>query len=82
MQYSITVNDRAHVVEAKPDLPLVWVIKDVAGRHTVSIGCGRGTGCGGCVVRLNGEQVNSCSITIEQAQGGVVLTPGYKPPEA
>jgi aerobic-type carbon monoxide dehydrogenase small subunit (CoxS/CutS family) len=78
MSYAITVNGRDYTVEAKPDLPLVWVLRDLLGRGSVLIGCGRGN-CGACTVRLNGEIVHSCQVPIDQAAGSVVTTPGYKP---
>ena len=65
-------------MDSKPDMPLVWVLQDLLGRCVVMIGCGRGD-CGACTVRLNGSVVHSCGITIEQAAGGVVATPGYRP---
>jgi len=40
--YSLTVNGNAYSVEAKPDLPLVWALRDLLGRGVVRIGCGRG----------------------------------------
>ncbi|HTI67733.1 MAG TPA: 2Fe-2S iron-sulfur cluster-binding protein [Caulobacteraceae bacterium] len=79
MTYAITVNGRGHVVDCKPDLPLVWVLRDLLGPGVVMIGCGRGN-CGACTVRLNGEIVHSCSVPIAAAAGGVITTPGYRAP--
>lgn len=79
MDYVITANGQTFTGEAKPDLPLVWVLRDNLGRNAVMIGCGRGN-CGACTVRLNGEIVHSCQIPIAEATGGTVTTPGYKPP--
>ena len=81
MTYSITVNGQDYSVESRPDMPLVWILRDLLGRGAVMIGCGRGS-CGACTVRLNGEIVHSCSLSIDQAAGGVVTTPGYKSPVA
>lgn len=81
MQFSITANGQAYEVETKPDLPLVWVLRDLLGRDKVLIGCGRNN-CGACTVRLNGEIVHSCSVAIAAADHGVVTTPGYKPAES
>ncbi len=78
--YSFKANGADYTVEAKPDLPLVWALRDVLGRNAVMIGCGRGS-CGACTVRLNGEIQHSCSIPVAQAEGGVITTPGYKPPQ-
>ena len=81
MTYSLTVNGTAYSVESKPDMPLVWVLRDLLGRGAVMIGCGRGN-CGACTVRLNGDIIPSCSLSIEQADGGVVTTPGYRPAQS
>ncbi len=79
MTYSLTANGTAYTVDYKPDMPLVWVLRDLLGRNAVMIGCGRNS-CGACTVRLNGEIVHSCSMTIADADGAVVTTPGWKPP--
>ena len=81
MTYSLTVNGTAYSVESKPDMPLVWVLRDLLGRGAVMIGCGRGN-CGACTVRLNGDIIHSCSLSIEQDDGGVVTTPGYRPAQS
>jgi isoquinoline 1-oxidoreductase alpha subunit len=79
MTYSLTINGQAYTLEAKPDLPLVWALRDLVGRNAVMIGCGRGN-CGACTVRLNGEIIHSCQMPVEKADGAVITTPGYKPP--
>jgi aerobic-type carbon monoxide dehydrogenase small subunit (CoxS/CutS family) len=78
--YSFNANGADYTVEAKPDLPLVWALRDVLGRTAVMIGCGRGS-CGACTVRVNGSIVHSCSIPVAKAQGAVITTPGWKRPE-
>lgn len=79
MTYALNVNGKDYTVEAKPDLPLVWALRDLLGRQAVMIGCGRGN-CGACTVRLGGAVVHSCQIPIAEADGAVITTPGWKPP--
>jgi aerobic-type carbon monoxide dehydrogenase small subunit (CoxS/CutS family) len=80
MTIAITANGQRYEVESEPDMPLVWILRDLLGRDKVMIGCGRNN-CGACTVRLNGESVHSCSVPAAAAHGGVVTTPGYRPPE-
>ncbi len=80
MTIAITANGQHYEVETKPDMPLVWILRDLLGRDKVMIGCGRNS-CGACTVRLNGEIVHSCSVSAAEADGGVVTTPGYRPAE-
>jgi isoquinoline 1-oxidoreductase subunit alpha len=79
MLFKFTANGQDHEIETKPNMPLVWILRDLFGRDVVTVGCGRNTTCGACVVMLNGVKTNSCSLTAEKAQGCVVTTPGWKP---
>ena len=81
MLFSFTANGQDYSVEVKPNMPLVFVLRDLLGRQAVTIGCGRNTSCGACIVRINGERRNSCCVLVEQVQGCVITTPGYTPPE-
>lgn len=81
MTYALNVNGKDYTVEAKPDLPLVWALRDLLGRQAVMIGCGRGN-CGACTVRLNGAITHSCQIPVAEADGATITTPGYKPAPA
>ncbi len=82
MLFNFNANGQDYSVETKPNMPLVFVLRDVLGRGAVAIGCGRNTTCGACIVRLDGERVNSCSILVQAVREGAVITsPGYKPPE-
>ena len=81
MLISFTANGEDYAVEAKPDLPLVFVLRDLLGRQAVTVGCGRNTSFGGCTVRINGERRNSCSVRTDEAQGCTITTPGWEPPD-
>jgi|GEM_PF-5403249 len=81
MQLSFNANGQDFTIEVKPNMPLVWVLKDVLGKQSVAIGCGRNTSCGGCTVRIDGERRNSCSVPAEAVQGCTIVTPGWRPPE-
>lgn len=70
---NITINGTAHQVEADPDMPLLWVIRDIIGLTGTKFGCGVAQ-CGACVVHLNGEAVRSCVTKLSRAAGQQVVT--------
>jgi aerobic-type carbon monoxide dehydrogenase small subunit (CoxS/CutS family) len=54
MPTNLTVNGRTANVDAAPDTPLLWVLRDILKLHGTKYGCGIGQ-CGACTVHLNGE---------------------------
>ncbi|HEX6223086.1 MAG TPA: (2Fe-2S)-binding protein [Chryseolinea sp.] len=62
-KYTITVNKKAYKIEAEPDVPLVWIIRDYIGLKGTKFGCGIAA-CGACTVHLNGTPVRSCQLPI------------------
>jgi len=61
--YKITVNGAERSVEAVPDMPLLWVLRDLLGLTGSKYGCGIGA-CGVCTVLLDGDQEQSCQVPI------------------
>ena len=57
--YALTINGRVHEVDAQPETPLLWVLRDSLGLVGTKFGCGVGQ-CGACTVHLNGVPVRSC----------------------
>jgi isoquinoline 1-oxidoreductase alpha subunit len=70
---SLTVNQKAYQVDADPDMPLLWVIRDIIGLTGTKYGCGVAQ-CGACVVHLNGEAIRSCVTKVKRAEGQQVTT--------
>ena len=70
---SLNVNGKTHEVDVNPDMPLLWVIRDVLGLTGTKYGCGVAQ-CGACVVHLNGDAVRSCSTRVSRADGQKVVT--------
>ncbi|MBD1387556.1 (2Fe-2S)-binding protein [Mucilaginibacter rigui] len=70
---SITVNGKQHQIDADPNMPLLWVIRDIIGLTGTKYGCGVAQ-CGACVVHLNGDAVRSCVTKLSRAAGQQVIT--------
>ncbi|HEY9381892.1 MAG TPA: (2Fe-2S)-binding protein [Gemmatimonadales bacterium] len=68
MDLSITVNGRSHSVEADPDTPLLWILRDQLGLTGTKYGCGVGA-CGACTVLLGETAVRSCQLPLSAAAG-------------
>ena len=71
--FDLTVNGSPHEVEAAPETPLLWVLRDLLGLTGTKFGCGIGA-CGSCTVHLDGEAVRSCITPVSVASGRRVTT--------
>jgi len=69
----LNVNGRQLQVDVEPDMPLLWVLRDVLGLTGTKFGCGIAL-CGACTVHLDGEPVRSCSIPASAVVGRSVVT--------
>lgn len=70
---TFSVNQRPVDVEADPDMPLLWVLRDLLQLTGTKFGCGVAQ-CGACTVHLNGEAVRSCVTKVSRASGQEVVT--------
>ena len=70
---TITVNGKAATVEAEPDTPLLWVVREHMKLTGTKFGCGSGL-CGACTVHIDGKAMRSCQISLSQVQGKKVTT--------
>ena len=62
---SLTVNGQSRDVDAPPDMPLLWVLRDLLGLTGTKFGCGIAQ-CGACTVHLDGKPVRSCLLAVGQ----------------
>ncbi len=69
----ITVNGQPHQVEATPDTPLLYVLRNERGLHAAKFGCGLSQ-CGACTVHVDGQAVHSCIYPVSDAAGKQVTT--------
>src|SRR5262249_20470942 len=67
------VNGQSVTVEAEPEKPLLWVLREDLGLTGTKYGCGMAL-CGCCVVHLNGDAVRSCVTPVARAEGKTVIT--------
>ncbi|GAC1593980.1 MAG: (2Fe-2S)-binding protein [Ginsengibacter sp.] len=70
---SLNINKKSYQVDVDPDMPLLWVIRDVIGLTGTKFGCGVAQ-CGACTVHLNGEAVRSCVTKVKHAIGQKIVT--------
>ena len=69
----LTINGRSRQVDVEPEMPVLWVLRDVLGLPGTKYGCGVAL-CGACTVHVNGEAVRSCSLPVSQVAGKRITT--------
>jgi len=70
---TITVNGQRHDIDADPNMPLLWAIRDILGLTGTKYGCGAAQ-CGACTVLLNGTPRRSCQLSVSDVAGKSILT--------
>ena len=73
MPVTLTVNGAKHTVDADPEMPLLWVLRDLLDLPGTKYGCGIGQ-CGACTVHLRCNPVRSCSVPLSAVGNGEVTT--------
>lgn len=69
----LTINGKTHSVEADPDMPLLWVLRDHLSMTGTKFGCGVAQ-CGACTVHIDGQPVRSCQTPLSAAEGLKITT--------
>src|SRR5262245_60484858 len=72
-QVVFKVNGQSVTVEAAPEKPLLWVLREDLGLTGAKYGCGMAL-CGCCTVHLNGDAIRSCVTPVARAEGKNVIT--------
>ena len=75
----LTINGTEHEVDASPDMPLLWVLRDLLGLTGTKFGCGMAQ-CGACTVHVDGEPIRSCVTPVAAAVSGKRSPPSRRWP--
>lgn len=70
---ALVVNGQKHEVDAPPDTPLLWVLRDTLGLTGTKYGCGVAV-CGACTVHVNGNAMRSCVLPVSAVVGSRITT--------
>jgi nicotinate dehydrogenase subunit A len=71
--FTLHVNGETHRVQADPDMPLLYALRDDLGLNNPKFGCGLAQ-CGACTVHVDGEAVRSCSLPMSLANNKKITT--------
>ena len=70
---TLTINGEDRQFDVPEDMPLLWVLRDVAGLTGTKFGCGVAL-CGACTIHLDGQPVRSCVMAAGSAVGRKITT--------
>ncbi|HEX3397489.1 MAG TPA: (2Fe-2S)-binding protein [Steroidobacteraceae bacterium] len=73
MPTTFFLNGKSTTLDADPNMPLLWALREVAGLTGTKFGCGMAM-CGACTVHLDGQAVRSCVMRLSAVSGRQVLT--------
>ena len=69
----VTINDQQFDVDADPNMPILYVLRDLLGLTGTKFGCGIGQ-CGACTMHLDGSPIRSCLTPVSVAEGKQLTT--------
>ena len=72
-RFTLAINNQQHTVEADPEMPLLWVLRDLLDMTGTKYGCGIGL-CGACTVHIDGAATRSCQTALATAAGKRIVT--------
>ena len=72
-KFTLKVNGKSHAVDADPEMPLLYALRNHLGLNNPHFGCGLAQ-CGACTVQLDGEPVRSCSTPLSAVGSGKITT--------
>jgi isoquinoline 1-oxidoreductase alpha subunit len=81
MTMTLTVNGTSHSVDADPDTPLLWVLRDELKLTGTKFGCGIAQ-CGACTVHMDGQPLRSCTLPVSAVSGEITTIESVEGAEA
>lgn len=73
MAITLNINGQDHAIDADPQMPLLWAIREKVGLTGTKFGCGIAQ-CGACTVIIDGAAVRSCNTPVASAAGKAIRT--------
>ena len=73
MRYEVNINGRRQTVDAAPDTPLLWVLRENLGLTGTKFGCGVAQ-CGACTIHINGKPARACVTPVSSLGAAAVTT--------
>lgn len=71
--FNLNLNKKIHKIEADPEMPLLWAIRDIVGLTGTKFGCGMGL-CGACTVHLDGSPIRACQTPLSSLKPNQKIT--------
>ena len=69
----LTINNQPLELDVEPDMPLLWVLRDVIGLTGTKFGCGIAQ-CGACTVHIDGAATRTCTLPVSAVTGKEITT--------
>jgi isoquinoline 1-oxidoreductase alpha subunit len=69
----LKINGQSHSIDADPDMPLLWALRELVGLTGTKFGCGIAQ-CGACTVHIDGAPTRSCITAVSDAVGTEIVT--------
>jgi isoquinoline 1-oxidoreductase alpha subunit len=73
MTITLTINNEKKSIDVPPEMPLLWVLRDIVGLTGTKYGCGIAQ-CGACTVHVDSQAVRSCVLPVKSVEGRAVTT--------
>ena len=72
-RFRLEINGRQQIIDADPQMPLLWVLRDLLNLTGTKYGCGIGL-CGACTIHMDGAATRSCQTPLATAAGRRIIT--------
>jgi isoquinoline 1-oxidoreductase alpha subunit len=72
-ELKLNINGKQFTLDADPNMPILWAVRDMLGMTGTKYGCGAGL-CGACTIHIDGEAARGCLTSLKQVQGKNITT--------